>query len=72
MYRRLKYLLAEGFTVSMITGPDHWEDVHFTGVAKITYTARQEDGKMRLHSEEHEVTPGEWRQCADLFLRAKV
>ena len=71
MYRRLQYLLAEGFSVSMLTGPDHWDDVHFEGKARVTYTFTDAAGKVRLHSEEFDVTPTEWQECAGLFLKTR-
>ena len=71
MLARLKYLAEEGFEISMISAPDHWEDVHRTSEARITYVVPQIDGSRRVRSEDFEVTPEEWRRCARLFLRAK-
>jgi hypothetical protein len=71
MLARLKYLVAEGFEISMISAPDHWEDVHRTGEARITYVEPRLDGTRRVRSQDFEVTPEEWRRCARLFLRAK-
>jgi len=71
MLARLKYLVAEGFEISMISAPDHWEDVHRTSEARITYVEPRPDGTRRVRSQDFDVTPEEWRRCARLFLRAK-
>jgi len=71
MLARLKYLVAEGFEIAMISAPDHWEDVHRTGEARITFVQPRPDGSRRIRSEDFDVTPDEWKRCARIFLRAK-
>lgn len=64
MFKRLCYLIAEGFEVCSIQGQDFDQDAN----AKILYRVRDEKGRWRLRSEEFQVGERESEASAELFL----
>lgn len=68
MLSRLRYLLAEGFEVSMISGYDAPRADGNPGMARITYVLLDERGRRRLCSEEFEVGRDEVEECSKVFL----
>jgi hypothetical protein len=64
MFKRLCYLVAEGFEICSIAGYDRDEEAN----AKILYRFRNAAGQWRLRSEEFLVTSRESEACADFFI----
>lgn len=64
MFKRLCYLIAEGFEVCSIQAADAEEGMN----AKILYRLKNERGQWRLRSEEFEIGARESEACAELFL----
>jgi len=64
MFKRLCYLIAEGFDICSIQGIDADTDQN----ARIVYRVKNPQGRWRLHSEEFRVESRESRACAELFL----
>lgn len=64
MFKRLCYLIAEGFEICSIQG----EDADTESNARILFRIKNSRGRWRLHSEEFRVEAGESRACAQLFL----
>lgn len=65
MFKRLCYLVAEGFEICSIAGYDADEG---EPNAKILYRTKNARGQWRLRSEEFVVSARESTACADLFL----
>ena len=64
MFKRLCYLIAEGFEICSIQGND--SNQHTNG--KILYRLRNDKGEWRIRSEEFQVGAHESEACADLFI----
>ena len=63
MLARLRYLIAEGFEVSSLSG---YDDVSAKGNAKIVFVRR--DGAVKVCSEIFDVDSDEMQRCSDLFI----
>jgi len=66
MFKRLCYLIAEGFQICSISGYDGGEREDEPN-ARILYRIRNADGQWRLRSEEFRAGSRESAACADLF-----
>lgn len=64
MFKRLCYLIAEGFEICSVQA----SDLDSGDNAKILYRLRDERGRWRLRSEEFRVESRESEACAELFL----
>ncbi len=64
MFKRLCYLVAEGFEICSIAGYDHDAELN----AKILYRFRNAGGQWRLRSEEFRVNARESEACAEFFI----
>lgn len=64
MFKRLCYLIAEGFEICSVQAVDADAAVN----AKILYRLKNSDGHWRLKSEEFRITSQESEACADLFI----
>jgi len=63
MFKRLCYLIAEGFEICSISGIDNADEPN----GKILYRVKNEAGEWRLKSEEFSVEHEESQACARLF-----
>ena len=64
MFKRLRYLIAEGFDICSIQGMDADMEKN----AKILYRIKTPQGRWRLRSEEFRIEVRESEACAQLFL----
>lgn len=64
MFKRLCYLVAEGFEIAAIAAYDGEDDNN----ARILYRVRNSAGQVRLRSEEFRVDERESTACAQLFM----
>lgn len=64
MFKRLCYLIAEGFEICSIQTVDADADIN----AKILYRLKNARGQWRLKSEEFHVEARESEACAGLFI----
>lgn len=64
MFKRLCYLIAEGFEICSIQGEDADTDRN----ARILYRIKNSEGRWRLLSEEFRIGADESKACAQLFL----
>jgi len=65
MLTRLRYLYAEGFEVSSLSG---YDDDSGEGNAKLLFVERDEQGAPHLHSEIFDIDSEEMTACSKLFL----
>ena len=64
MFKRLRYLIAEGFEICSIQGNDSDQETN----GKILYRLRNDKEEWRIRSEEFQVGARESEACADLFI----
>nr|MDP0503761.1 hypothetical protein [Verrucomicrobiota bacterium JB025] len=72
MYKRLRYLLSEGFAVENVAGYDTPTGSDKPGRGTITYIRPMPHGVRRLVTEEFSVTGLEVKRCTALFLRTSM
>lgn len=65
MFKRLCYLVAEGFEICSISG---YDTPDADANAKIVYRFQLPDGQWRIRSEEFYVEASEGEACGRLFL----
>lgn len=64
MFKRLLYLIAEGFEICSLQTMNADESAN----AKILYRTRNPSGKWRLQSEEFQIGEPEGEACGKLFI----
>jgi|GEM_PF-1007710 len=64
VFKRLCYLIAEGFEICSITGYDSNEEIN----ARIMFRYSDTDGRFCLETELFHADPAELEACSNLFL----
>jgi len=64
MFKRLRYLIAEGFEICSIQGNDSDQETN----GKILYRLRNDKGEWRIRSEEFRIGARESEACGELFI----